>query len=95
MGYRLCAKDTKVRAHTLRRSRFTAHTLRYGPEQVGYLLSVLGVTGIAVQGVLVRVVVARLAEERTLLVAMVRVPHTRRMCRRAYILSLRLRHREA
>jgi DHA1 family tetracycline resistance protein-like MFS transporter len=44
--------------------------LKFGPKEVGFVLSGMGLGGIFVQGVLVRFVVSRIAEERTLLVAM-------------------------
>lgn len=50
---------------------FCFYAAGYGPKGVGYLLSGMGVASILVQGVVVRVVVTRLGEERTLLLAMV------------------------
>ena len=44
--------------------------LAYGSREVGYLLSCMGIGGMFVQGVLVRVVVGRLGEEKTLFFAM-------------------------
>jgi len=50
---------------------FLCHDLlQFGPKEVGFVLSGMGLGGIFVQGVLVRFVVSRIAEERTLLVAM-------------------------
>ena len=43
----------------------------YLPSQVGFVLSAMGLGGIFVQGVLVRVVTTAVGEERTLLLAMV------------------------
>ena len=42
----------------------------YLPSQVGFVLSAMGLGGIFVQGVLVRVVTTAVGEERTLLLAM-------------------------
>jgi len=44
--------------------------LDFGPKEVGFVLSGMGLGGIFVQGVLVRFVVSRIQEERTLVVAM-------------------------
>jgi len=44
--------------------------LSYGAKEVGFCLSMMGLGGMFVQGVLVRVTVATLGEERTLVVAM-------------------------
>ena len=44
--------------------------LDFGPREVGFVLSGMGLGGIFVQGVLVRFVVSRIQEERTLVVAM-------------------------
>ena len=49
---------------------FCMGVLHYGSDQVGYLLSAMGLGGMFVQGVLVRIVVSRLGEEKTLFVAM-------------------------
>ena len=45
----------------------------YGSKEVGFALSAMGLGGMAVQGVLVRVTVAYLGEEQTLVVAMAAV----------------------
>ena len=50
---------------------FCMGVMHYGADQVGYLLSAMGLGGMFVQGVLVRVVVGQLGEERTLVVAMI------------------------
>ena len=49
---------------------FCMGVLSYGEKEVGYLLSAMGLGGMFVQGVLVRIVVGRLGEEKTLFVAM-------------------------
>jgi len=50
---------------------FLCHSaLSFGPKEVGFVLSAMGLGGIFVQGVLVRFVVSRVGEERTLLIAM-------------------------
>ena len=49
---------------------FCMALLAYGSREVGYLLSCMGIGGMFVQGVLVRVVVGRLGEEKTLFFAM-------------------------
>mmetsp|Transcript_6515 Transcript_6515/g.16086 ORF Transcript_6515/g.16086 Transcript_6515/m.16086 type:complete len:538 (+) Transcript_6515:78-1691(+) len=51
---------------------FLCHSaLEFGPKEVGFVLSAMGLGGIFVQGVLVRVVTSAVGEERTLLLAMV------------------------
>ena len=54
-----------------------AQLLSYGSREVGFLLSCMGIGGMFVQGVLVRVVVGRLGEEKTLFFAMAVSPRTR------------------
>ena len=49
---------------------FCMHAFGFGASEVGLVLSGMGIAGMLVQGVLVRVVVAALAEERTLMLAM-------------------------
>ena len=49
---------------------FCIAMLSYGSREVGYLLSCMGLGGMLVQGVLVRVIVSRLGEERTLFCSM-------------------------
>jgi len=49
---------------------FCMAMLSYGADQVGYLLSAMGLGGMFVQGVLVRITVGSLGEEKTLLLAM-------------------------
>ena len=49
---------------------FCMGVMNYGSDRVGYLLSAMGIAGIFVQGALVRVVVSRLGEEKTLFAAM-------------------------
>jgi len=50
---------------------FLCHSaLEFGPREVGFVLSAMGLGGIFVQGVLVRVVTTAVGEERTLLLAM-------------------------
>lgn len=52
---------------------FCAAVFNYEAREVGVLLSGMGIAGMFVQGVLVRVVVSRLEEGRTLLLAMMAV----------------------
>ncbi|KAL1500071.1 hypothetical protein AB1Y20_012746 [Prymnesium parvum] len=49
---------------------FCMEALGYGTAEVGYLLSGMGLAGMGVQGVLVRIVVAACGEERTLAISM-------------------------
>ncbi|KAL3895611.1 MAG: hypothetical protein SGPRY_013470, partial [Prymnesium sp.] len=45
-------------------------SMGYGTAEVGYLLSGMGLAGMGVQGVLVRLVVSSCGEERTLAISM-------------------------